>query len=689
MKFSEQWLREWLPGCDAVSAAQLSAQLTNLGLEVDDWETHEGEPNNASITIKVPANRGDCFGILGIARDVAAGLQLAARQPFTVTERKPTSQAGIAVKVLEQQACPCYGMAMISGITAAMQAPAWIIKRLEQSGVRQISGIVDIVNYVMLELGQPMHAFDRRTLSGDTLFVRYAKPDETLTLLDGTSPKLKPNTLVIADAKGPQAIAGIMGGASSGVTTETTEIVLESAYFEPVGIRLTARQYGLRTDAVQRFERGVDPALAQQALQRAVDLILEYGGGQLEGLNIQTATAHLPKPITVALRFGKVKGLLGYEIPKAQIPDLLSSLKLSPVATPVGWEVTIPPHRFDIAVEADLIEELARLHGLDHVPSILPCLPLQVPVQEKAKQRENQIKNCLIARGYQEVITYSFIDPVLAEVCTEDKASLALLNPISSEKSVMRESLLPGLLLTLQNHQRYGGTDGAFFETGLCFEGSLSDCRQPRRLAGVVEGSPWASQWGISPRLARDFFTLKADIEACLGASLLREGMLRFEPTVHPSFHPSEAAQIVVGKQIVGVVGSIHPRIQKHLDCAHGVVAFEIELGILGEIKPPAFEAFSKFPRVHRDLALLVKEEISAGEIESAIATCVTDKDWVFKQKVFDVYRGKPIAPGYKSLGLTLSFQHSQRTLVEEEINTFMEAVLEALLRQYGIQLRD
>ena len=696
MKLSEQWLKEWLPEAKKLSTEKLVDALTDLGLEVDDCHPDEIDAADQVYTLKTPANRGDCLSVLGVARELAARFSMPYIVPFTiqnipVSHKKAAHVFKVHVEQSAQKDCPLYQAASITGISADAVTPEWMRERLRKSGIRSLFPVVDILNYVMLEWGQPMHAFDQRALSGD-LCVRHAKPAETIETLDGATVKLQPKTVVIADDNGPAAIAGVIGGLKTGVTNDTTAVILESAYFNPVAIRLAARAYNTRTDAAQRFERGVDPAGVNIALHRAIDLIKTITGGTLvQEITVQSEN-HFPAEVHIRFSLSACKDNLGTDIPVETQAALLERLGFTVMRTAkTHWDVLVPSYRADVAQAVDLVEELARLQGLDKILSVMPSVTLNPPLPNKAMQRERVLQRWLSTRGHQEAITYSFIDPALSAAFSEQESALLLLNPISSEMAAMRESLLPGLLTTLRHHQRNTRAPASFFEVGRCFIGDTAAHVTQKKAVGLVAtGAVLGSAWGLPmPALTHDFFSLKAELEA-LYRAVAGNTELQFTPGTHPAFHPGESADVLLEGKRIGVLGALHPRLQSMLELEGAVYALELfDIEALPAPMLTHFQAFSRFPTVTRDLALLVPTRITGQAVETVIAS-VIKSPWIFQQTIFDVYQGKGIAlENHKSLGIKLTLQHPDRTLTDEEVNTLIETVLQKLNKAYGIQLRQ
>lgn len=680
MKVSELWLKDYIK--IPVSIQTLADQLTQAGLEIECIESVasiEGSLHQI-FTLKIPPNRGDCLSIEGIVREISA----LNAQPLTQTEVPPivvNTNEGLTVTVKAPEACSRYMGRMITGLNPKAKTPHWIEQRLLEAGIRLISPIVDITNYVMIELGQPLHAFDSTTLKGG-IIVRFAKAGEQLTLLDGQTIALENDTLVIADADVPHALAGIMGGLESSVLASTASIFLESAYFNPISIRLTARRYGLRTDSSYRFERTVDPSLQNRALERATQLILEITGG-LAGPVIEFYDAeHHPKRVNIVLRKKRIATLLGIECADDTVVNILERLGMKLVNISEGWEVEIPSFRSDIQLEVDLIEEIGRIFGLHRLPSQTLKLPLNSVIASETLLPVSLFKKTMMNRGYSEAITYSFVDKVLLDLLhSEETQTLTLLNPIALQSGVMRTTLLAGLLQALQYNEHRQQSRVRLFETGLIFPA------QKLMLAGIASGPVMPLQWGTSSRVV-DFYDVKSDIMA-LVALAGREGALRFEAIDHLALHPGKAAAIYLDNTQLGIMGVLHPRILKALDLPlqSSVVVFELELAVLKTGHLPLFRSLSKYPSIRRDLAIIVDAHVLASSIKSVIVKQIGQ--WLQEVTIFDVYQGKGIPMGKKSMALSLNVQHPSRTWVENEVNELIQGVMLCLSDHFQATLRE
>ncbi|RFA24409.1 phenylalanine--tRNA ligase subunit beta [Alkalilimnicola ehrlichii] len=635
------------------------------------------------IEVDLTPNRSDCLGVAGVAREVSALTGKPVQAP-SFSAPAPQHQDEIAIQLDAPEACPRYVGQIVRGVNPQAPTPLWMQERLRRAGVRSLGPIVDVTNYVMLELGQPMHAFDLAKIDGG-IRVRMATAGEKLELLNGDTVELDNETLVIADHSRAHALAGVMGGECGSVGDATRDILLESAFFSPLAIAGRARRYGLHTDSSHRFERGVDPALQRQAIDRAAQLIVEIAGGAPGPVCEAASDAHLPKPLVVRLRRQRIGHLLGMEIPDERVEAILSALGLTVTAVEEGWDVTVPAFRFDIALEVDLIEELARVWGYDRIPVRRTATPLAIAPQPEGKVALSRLRDTLITRGYQEAITYSFVEPALQAQLDPEQEPLPLANPLSADLAVMRTSLWPGLAKALLYNQNRQHERVRLFETGLRFRGRLDGLAQERLLAGIVAGNQLPEQWAGEVRPV-DFFDVKGDLEALFAASGEPESY-RFEPETHPALHPGQSARIYRGEQPVGWLGAIHPEVQRELDLAGRSFVFELDLEALTRARVPQFSPLSKFPSIRRDLAVLVDEDVSAAAIEGCVRRAGGEllKDVV----LFDVYRGKGVPQGQKSLAMGLILQESSRTLTDQDVDGLIQQVVSRLSLDLGAVLRE
>ncbi len=674
------------------SARELGMEDSTEGLMVLDRDARPGADfakvlhlDDQQLDLDLTPNRGDCLSIAGLARELAALTGTAARGP--APKRVPVkSRRRLRIVIEARVDCPRYQGRVIEGIDTRAATPLWLRERLRRSGVRSIHPVVDVTNYVMLELGQPLHAFDLEKLSG-AITVRHVRAGETLTLLDGKTVAAPDGTLVIADAKRAHALAGIMGGSDSAVAAGTTTIFLESAYFRPDTIAARARQLGLHTDSSHRFERGVDPDLQGRALERASELILSIAGGSAGPVVEQTARRHLPVRTPVGLRAARMEKLLGTRIAPQETSAILKSLGMRSARTAAGWRVTPPSWRFDIARECDLIEEVARIRGYGTLAPVLPAAPLRVGSVAEGHVSADRLRAMMVDRDYQEAITYSFVDPAVQSVIEPGAPAFVLANPIAADMAAMRTSLWPGLLKAVQYNLNRQQSRVRLFEIGRRFlPGTAGRSREEPCLAGVAAGPALAQQWGAQSRSV-DFFDLKGDVEALLslgGASKCYS----FEPHVHPALHPGQAAAVLDGdRRVIGLLGALHPEIQARFGLDLPVILFEFDLKALELAQIPAFREVSRYPAIRRDIAVVVKEDISARSVLDCVAQ-VAGK-LLANLELFDEYRGEGIDSGRKSLALGLTLQDSSRTLKEEEIEVLMGQVVSTLASRLGAHLRQ
>ncbi|MFJ7005823.1 phenylalanine--tRNA ligase subunit beta [Pseudomonas putida] len=673
------------------SAAELEISEENDGLLELAADAPVGENirtylslDDASIEIGLTPNRGDCLSIAGLARDVSALYDTPVTRPV-VPAVAPAHDEVRPVEVSAPAACPRYLGRVIRNVDLSKPTPLWMVERLRRSDVRSIDAAVDITNYVMLELGQPMHAFDLAEINGG-IRVRMAEEGEKLVLLDGQEVALRADTLVIADHTRALAIAGVMGGEHSGVNTEKTrDLFLESAFFEPISVAGKARSYGLHTDASHRYERGVDSQLAREAIERATQLLLDIVGGEAGPVVEAVSEQHLPQVAPVTLRAERITQMLGMQMDPAQVEQLLNALELTTTRDGEGqWTVTVPSHRFDISLEVDLIEELARLYGYNNLPVRYPQARLAPQGKPETRGDLPTLRRLLVARGYQEAITYSFIDPKLFELFSPGVEPLLLANPISSDMAAMRASLWPGLVKALQHNLNRQQDRVRLFESGLRFVGQLGDLQQQPMIAGVITGSRLPEGWA-NGRDGVDFFDVKADVEALLGYSGALSDFT-FSAGKHPALHPGQTAAIERDGKLVGYLGAIHPELAKALGLDRPVFLFELVLGDVVEGRLPKFSELSKFPETRRDLALIAGRDVAS----SAVLELIRDNagEWLTDLRLFDVYQGKGIDPDRKSLAVGLTWQHPSRTLNDDEVNTTLQNILTSLEQRLNTTLR-
>lgn len=635
-----------------------------------------------TIEVDLTPNRGDCLSVQGLAREVGVLNRLGLTEP-TIDPVAARHDETFPVRVEDAQRCPRYIGRLIKGVDISRPTPMWMIERLRRSGVRAIDPAVDVTNYVMLELGQPLHAFDRANLEG-AVVVRLARQGEELVLLDGQTVSLDPSTLIIADDKGPLALAGVMGGEHSGVGAETRDIFLEGAFFTPLAVAGQARSYGLHTDASHRFERGVDPELTRRAVERATALLVEICGGEPGPLNEQADDAHLPGQRDVTLRAERLAKALSKRLDDAEVSEILERLGMAVDAHDRGWTVKVPSWRFDITIEEDLIEEVARIHGYNRLPVRRPAVRLGLKADHEAHSPLGRLRRQMTARGYQEAITYSFVAPELQRTLLPEAVSPVLANPISADLSVMRASLFPGLVRALEHNLNRQQTRVRLFESGLVFRGELDDLEQVPMLGAVVCGSRLPEGW-TGGRDKVDFFDLKGDLESLLEVSGDVDAW-RFEPGEHPSLHPGQCARILHRGEEAGWIGTLHPAVKGKLGLKTDAVLFEVRLDALSQGRIPAFAPLSRYPEVRRDLAFVIDEDQPVQALLDRVRA--EAGEWLTDLALFDVYQGKGVAEGRKSVALGLTWQHPSRTLNDEEINQLVDAIVATARQGVNAELR-
>ncbi|MCX7121057.1 MAG: phenylalanine--tRNA ligase subunit beta [Gammaproteobacteria bacterium] len=641
--------------------------------------------NDCIIDVDITPNRGDALSIRGVARDLAAAIQGSAIKHQESVKITPitSSQSSLSISIQAPEDCPRYVGRVIRHVNNTLQTPSYMQHALQRANTRLINPVVDITNYVMLELGQPMHAFDLSTIKNN-IIVRRAKSNEKIKLLDEQFITLTENDLIIADEEKPLALAGAMGGVDSSVTTNTKDIFLEACFFLPKTVCLSKRRHSITSDGSHRFERGVDFSLPREAIERATQLILEIAGGTVEEIIEVVSENNLPRREAIFLARDQIQRTVGIVIADNHVVRILESLGFIVESLENGWEVIPPSFRFDVSLPVDLIEELARMTGYDTIPSLEMVANLSMKSHAEGKLSDKKIRHFLIDRDYHEAITYSFISPELFSLFSPAAKPITLKNPLSQDMSVMRDSLLPGLLQAVQLNLRHQCERVRLFETGLCFSG---DAQTPK-LAMVITGSVVSEQWGEKKR-AVDFYDLKADIQALLfdhTVAVASVSMHANESLVNTALHPGRSCSLMRDGKLIGYLGEVHPQILNHFDIRQPVIVCELDLEAIKRISVPHYETFSRFPSVRRDLAIVVDEATSAA----AISTLVKQQAGSQLQDVmiFDVYQGKNIELGKKSIALGLTFQDPSRTLVDEEINAIIHGVVIALERELNATLR-
>jgi phenylalanyl-tRNA synthetase beta chain len=690
------------------------------------------ELDDSVLELNITANRGDAMSVIGIAREVAA----LASKKLTGPPLAPVVAAGddrFPVYLDAPSGCPTFVGCVVRGVNNRAPTPLKVRERLRRAGLRSISPVVDVTNYVMLELGQPMHAYDLNKLRGE-IRVRLAREGEKIKLLDGKTIELSPDVLLITDREGPIGLAGIMGGERTEISDATTDVFFEVAYFPPEAVVGRARRWGMLTDASQRYERGVDPTQQQRAVERAVNLLLSIGGGTPGPVSVTQSPQHQPKRAAVALRRSHLQRLLGVSVPDARVASTLEALQMRVVSKSDGWEATPPAYRFDVAIEADLVEEVARIIGFDAIPESDALVPQRFRAAPEEVPSEHTILEALAMRGYQEALTFAFVDPALQSKLFPERRSLALSNPIASDLSVMRVSLWPGLLRAALENQRRQQDRIRLFERGARFVVSPDGAStlEIDTLAGIACGSRLPEQWSI-PRELRgpaDFFDVKSDLEALFiatGAAGEISGPARktygparktygpassfsFEPAALSCLHPGRAARILRDGREVGYLGELHPTLVRELDFTYSPVLFELDLGgtvsaaatshartqqnraktqfaAALEVEKPQHRELSRFPQVRRDIAVVVDESVALSALVDRVV--FTASTLLQSLRVFDVYRGAGVETGRKSIALGLIFQDISRTLTDDDVERSMVAIVKDLRESLNAKIRE
>ncbi|GGE76141.1 phenylalanine--tRNA ligase beta subunit [Streptosporangium jomthongense] len=649
-----------------------------VGAEVSDYL----RLNDVAIDVDLTPNRSDCLSVKGIAREVGVLNSLVAQAPEIDPVEAVHSEVP-DIRVDAPEACPRYLGRILRNVNLQAKTPLWMQEKLRRSGLRSIDPAVDVTNYVMLELGQPMHAFDRDEISKG-IVVRMAKPAEKLVLLDGQEVELTSETLVIADHEKPIAIAGIMGGEHSGVSQKARDLVLESAYFEPIALAGKARHYGLHTDASHRFERGVDYELARDAMERATRLLMDIVGGEPGEIVEVTSHEHLPEKRTIDLRSKRLADVLGLDIDRTTVEEILIRLGLQiDKLLKDGWRIVVPSFRPDITIEEDLIEEVGRIYGYNNLPVTEPTGSLGLRENAEATRPISALKNYFVSHGYQEAITYSFVDPRVQAQIDPEREGIVLANPISADLSVMRTSLWSGLLKTVAYNQNRQQPRIRLFETGLRFLQDDQRIDQKPMLAGVVVGTQYPENWANGRRNA-DFFDVKGELE---GLFSLLGVQIDFVGSWHPALHPGQTAELLRDGEHVGWLGTLHPQIQKNLELNGTILMFELSLNSIVTGYVPNFKEISKFPEVRRDLAIIVGNDVAFTEVERVARKHAGER--LTALRAFDVYEGESLGEGNRSLALSLFWQHPERTLNEDEVHSLFNSVIDALKEELGATLRS
>jgi phenylalanyl-tRNA synthetase beta chain len=655
---------DWQPGTDLIQAMQLQ---------------------DVTVDVDLTPNRGDCLSLRGLAREVGVLNNLPVRYP-EVSPVEATMDATFPVELAAPDGCPRYLGRVIKGVDLERPTPHWMQERLRRCGLRSIDPVVDVTNYVLIELGQPMHAFDLGQLQ-DGIVVRKAAAGEKLTLLDGQEVTLDDDTLLITDSTGPVAIAGVMGGERSGVQAGTKDVFLECAFFAPLAIAGTARRYGLHTDASHRYERGVDFELQNTAMERATQLLLDIVGGEPGPVVETVSSEHLPQVQPVTLRQPRLTELLGVEIAAEQVDEAFARLDFdvtdrSETQAGVNWQILPPSHRFDIALEADLVEEVCRIYGYNNIPSKQPVTHLELRSVPLQRSDEASLKAHLAEHGFQEVITYSFIDPKLQDLLDPGRDPVALANPMSSEQSVMRTNMLPGLVDALLGNRARQQDSARLFEIGLTFVPVDGGLLQEQTLAGLLWGRRETEAWHAGAD-AVDFFDVKGVVDGLLTwAGFSNVAFARAEDS---ALHPGQSANVLIDGKTCGRLGRLHPEIESRLGI-EGVFVFELVAATILHRPRRVFGGVSRYPSVRRDFAVVVDRAVTAAQVEAAVTQALGEILVDFR--LFDVYQGKGIDSNEKSLAIGLTLQSQNATLTEEEIGQYTQAAVAALQSEVQARLR-
>ena len=695
-----------LPGSNAVTVRTIRGVRSEgmicsreeLGLEESSegiLELDESAPLGTAIgdyldlrdqrfRLELTPNRGDCLGIVGVAREVATltGGRLAAG---ATPENRLTSRAALEVVLEAPAGCPRYVGRAIAGIDMSAKTPDWMVERLRRSGMRSINVVVDVTNYVMHELGQPMHGFDFSKIEGG-IRVRMAKKGETLTLLDGNTVTLEPENLVIADHQNAIALAGIMGGESTAISSDTRDIYLEAAYFSPTAMLGRARRFGMQTDASHRFERGVDSQLQLQAIEQATALVIRIAGGHAGPISHAVEKSALPKAPRIKFVESEIQRILGIRVPSATTAAILEDLGMKATRTDVGWDVVPPSWRHDIQASHDLVEEVGRCHGFDQILPRAPNTEPQIGAHRENRISLDEIKRAMVYLGFHEAITYSFVEPESQQQLLDRGNAIPLQNPIADNMSVMRQSLWPGLLEALKTNLNRQEERVRLFEAGQVFLRAVESgrCTEIGKLGIILCGNRRPRQWG-EEAVKCDFFDLKGCLESIFMLTG-QPGKFEFRQSTNPAMHPEQCASIVFGNREIGHLGKLHPVHQRGYDLERAVYLAEFELSPLCSANLPVFSEISKFPSVHRDLSVMVDEGIPVQSVLQQIRA--TAGPHLRKLELFDIYRGSNVKKNKKSLAFSLTFQSESSNLISLEMEAEIEKIIKVLNEAFGAEMR-
>ena len=695
MRIDIEWLGEMLQR--ELDPERLAGQLTLVGLEaesvrlaeLDAGEDPAAERSEAAavdgvvLDFDITPNRGDCFSVLGIAREVSA-LSGARMEPPAVARVPATVDDSFPVTLAAPAACPRFAGRVIRNIGPGRRSPEWLRLRLERAGLRALHPVVDVTNYVMLELGQPLHGYDLHALGGG-ISVRFAEDGEALTLLDGNRVTLQSDVLVIADESGAIGLAGIMGGQGTAVSESTRDVFLESAFFSPDAIAGRPRRFGLHTDASLRFERGVDPVQQRRAIERATELLLDIAGGEPGPLAEAVAANELPDRKPVSLRLERLNAILGTRLEPGEVESRLGLLHISATRERDGWSVVPPEFRFDLEIEEDLVEEVGRMTGYDNIPAVAEHSPRHVGLATEKVLSEDRIADTLCSRGYSEVVTYGFVDRELADAVNPGADHVSLTNPLSREMGVMRHSLWPGLLLAARHNLSRQQTRVRLFEIGTQFGRGAGAVRESRVLAGLAIGPYRPEHWQGGARDV-DFFDVKSDMEAIL-ALAGRGGDIEFRQADHPALAGGRSARLMLADDAAGWLGVLHPRLQGRMGWKRPAILFAMQLDRSARAAIPRYREYSKFPSLRRDIAAVVDDGVSAGRLLRCVRRGAGDA--LHDVTIFDIYRGKGIDSGRKSVALGLILQDRSRTLTDAEADRIVASTTRRLERELKATIRE
>ncbi len=638
---------------------------------------------DAVIDVDITPNRGDCFSVLGIARDVSALTERHLTGPEIGSPPADTDTV-YPVERPVPEACPRFAHRVVEGIDPTARSPLWMTERLRKSGLRAIHPVVDVTNYVMLELGQPLHAYDMDRLNGPVR-PRFAEKGEEVTLLDESHVKLNADTVVITDDSGVLGLAGIMGGLSTMVTDETSNVFFEAAFWPQEIMAGRARSYAMHTDASMRFERGVDPSGQARAIERAVELLTAIAGGSAGPLVDDYDESLLPERKAITLTAARLEQVLGADIPAGTVTKILRGLQLETEELEAAWNVIPPSHRFDVDIEDDLVEEVARIYGYDRIPETTAIAQMPLSPVTETRVDMDRVADTLVARDFSEVITYSFIDDKSDKAVTGESNELVLSNPISSEMNVMRASLWPGMLKVAADNVARQQDRVRVFELGKTYHGAVDKPVEILRLGGLVLGSRHREQWGDKTQ-GVDFYDLKGDVEALLAMSGHANGF-SFVNADHPALQPGQSAAVHRGENPVGLIGKLHPSVQKVFGLKREVYLFELDVARTFEANIPVAESVSKFPQVRRDVAFVVSERVTGRDLVDAVFAAAPES--IKHVKIFDVYRGEGIEAGLKSIALGLILQETSRTLTDEDADAAVAAAVKKIKHDFDAELRE